>query len=115
MHPISAESNVRWGFDSLETIRDMAGLRFSEQHFRKSPALTGEAHFRDADESIRNCDAATMLGLSLDYQHRSKNRPVHCNRSAVLMPSVFALVGLMARSKWWGTPPEARLGWARLA
>jgi hypothetical protein len=30
MAPISAASNVRWGFDSLETKRDMAGLRFSE-------------------------------------------------------------------------------------
>jgi ClpX C4-type zinc finger protein len=24
-----------------------------------------------------------MLSLSLNYQHRSKNRPVHCNRSAL--------------------------------
>jgi hypothetical protein len=43
MAPISAESKVRWGFVSLETTRDMAGLRFSEQHFRQSPALTGES------------------------------------------------------------------------
>ena len=42
MAPISAESNVCWGFVSLETTRDMAGLRFSKQHLRQSPALTGE-------------------------------------------------------------------------
>src|SRR5713101_863374 len=70
MAPISAESNVCCGLDPLETITDMAGLRLSEQHFRKSPALTGESPHHRADEPIRNCDAITMLALSLNYQHR---------------------------------------------
>src|ERR1700730_14874162 len=43
MAPISAESKVRWGFVSLETTKVMAGLRCSQQHFRQSPALTGES------------------------------------------------------------------------
>jgi hypothetical protein len=30
----------------------------------------GRVHIIDADESIRNCDAATMLALSLNYQHQ---------------------------------------------
>ena len=62
MAPISAESNVCCGLDSLETLRDMAELRLSEPTF---PQITGvdrrRVHIIDADESIRNCDAATML------------------------------------------------------
>ena len=46
------------------------GLLLSEQYFRKSPALTGRVHIIDADEPIRNCDAITMLALSLNYQHQ---------------------------------------------
>jgi len=69
MAPISAESKVCCGFDSLEIITDMAGLPLSKQHFRKSPALNrGRVQIIDADESSRIVMQQNYASLNQNYQ-----------------------------------------------
>src|ERR1700746_2772911 len=70
MAPISAESNVRSGFASLETVRDMARLRCPNE-FLRTGRRTRQTMISSTPIRRPRKSAATMRVPRADYQHEA--------------------------------------------
>jgi hypothetical protein len=88
-------------------ILELMSREGHSRHFDRAPITSGlpliNGHSQSPSACLRGANNGSQANLVDHFVGRGEKR------WWVLMPSVFALVGLMARSKWWVAPPEDRL------